>query len=81
MVTHVLGLREVPETLMNFPKVPGMKKLCYTHCDIPLMALEDFRKREDEDSVYRQIADILDDNRGVWCKEAEKVLLANKSVW
>ena len=79
MITHVLGLADVPETILNLPKIPGGKKLVYTHCDIPLMALEDFEAKRDEDPVFAQIADILAANRGVWCKEAEKALLQGKS--
>ena len=79
MITHVLGLKDVPETILHLPQIPGGKKLVYTHCDIPLMALEDFEARRDEDPVFAEIADILARNRGVWCKEAEKVLLEKKS--
>lgn len=53
--------------------------MVYTHCDIPFMALEDFDARRDEDPVFAEIADILAANKGVWCKEAEKVLLEKKS--
>ena len=78
MITHVLGLKDVPDTILHLPQIPGGKKLVYTHCDIPFMALEDFEARRDEDPVFAEIADILAANKGVWCKEAEKVLLEKK---
>ncbi|HQE70224.1 MAG TPA: zinc-binding dehydrogenase [Atopobiaceae bacterium] len=79
MITHVLGLKDVPDTILTLPQIPGGKKMVYTHCDIPFMALEDFDARRDEDPVFAEIADILAANKGVWCKEAEKVLLEKKS--
>lgn len=80
MITHVSGLSEVPDIILNLPDIPGGKKLVYPHVDLPLMALTDFEKYADEDPVYRKIADILKENHGVWCKEAEKVLFAGKWI-
>jgi len=31
MITHVGGLNAVPETTINLDKIPGGKKLIYTH--------------------------------------------------
>lgn len=78
MITHVTGLAEVPRIILNLPDIPGGKKLVYPHVDLPLMALSDFEKRADEDPAYKKIADILNENHGVWCKEAEQVLFSEK---
>ena len=80
MITHVTGLSEVPEIILNLPDIPGGKKLVYPHVDLPLMALADFEKQADEDPVYKKIAGILKANHGVWCKEAEQVLFAEKWI-
>lgn len=80
LITHVTGLSSVPEIILNLPKIPGGKKIVYPHVDIPLMALEDFRKYASEDPVYAEIAEILEKNNNVWCMEAEKVLLSKKAL-
>lgn len=75
MVTHVGGLDAAAETTLNLPKIPGGKKLIYTHLNMPLTALEDFRAKGEEDERYLGLADILDANKGLWCPEAEEYLL------
>lgn len=79
MITHIGGLDVAGETTLNLPKIPGGKKLIYTHLSMPLIALTDLRKKgEDEnDARYIALADIVDANKGLWCPEAEEYLLAN----
>ena len=79
MVTHIGGLDAAAETTLNLPKIPGVKKLIYTHLTMPLIALEDLRKRGEElgDARYTALADIVDAHKGLWCPEAEEYLLAN----
>ena len=79
MVTHIGGLNAAAETTLNLPKIPGGKKLIYTHLTMPLIALEDLRKRGEElgDARYTALADIVDAHKGLWCPEAEEYLLAN----
>ena len=77
MVTHIGGLDAVAETTLNLPKIPGGKKLIYTHLEMPLTALTDLRAKGAEDSRYTALADIVDAHKGLWCPEAEEYLLAN----
>lgn len=79
MITHIGGLDAAAETTLNLPKIPGGKKLIYTHLTMPLIALEDLRKRGEElgDARYTVLADIVDAHKGLWCPEAEEYLLAN----
>ena len=79
MVTHIGGLDAAAETTLNLPKIPGGKKLIYTHLSMPLVALEDLRKtgEETKDARYTELADIVDAHKGLWCPEAEEYLLAN----
>ena len=44
MVTHIGGLDAAAETTLNLPKIPGGKKLIYTHLSMPLTALDELRK-------------------------------------
>lgn len=79
MVTHIGGLDAAAETTLNLPKIPGGKKLIYTHLSMPLTALEDLRKagKEQGDERYEALADIVDAHKGLWCPEAEEYLLNN----
>ena len=67
------------ETTLNLPKIPGGKKLIYTHLTMPLIALTDLRAKgeQDNDPRYTALADIVDAHNGLWCPEAEEYLLAN----
>lgn len=77
MVTHIGGLDAVAKTTCTLPKIPGGKKLIYTHIEMPLIALTDLRTRADKDPRYAGLADIVDANNGLWSLEAERFLLAN----
>lgn len=79
MVTHIGGLDSVADTTLNLPKIPGGKKLIYTHLSMPLTALTDLRAKGETDGDKRLIAlaDIVDAHQGLWCLEAEEYLLEN----
>ena len=79
MVTHIGGLDAAAETTLNLPKIPGGKKLIYTHLEMPLTALTDLRAQGEakNDKRYLALADIVEANKGLWCPEAEEYLLAN----
>jgi len=77
MVTHIGGLGCVPETTLNLPRIPGGKKLIYTHAQMPLMALDDLRAHAWENPDYAALADIVDAHNGLWSAEAEEFLLGH----
>jgi threonine dehydrogenase-like Zn-dependent dehydrogenase len=77
LVTHVGGLNAVPETTLNLDKIPGGKKLVYTHKNIPLTAIADFAEKGKTDPFWKTLADITGKNNQLWCKEAEDYLLKN----
>ncbi|MDO4479607.1 MAG: zinc-binding dehydrogenase [Erysipelotrichaceae bacterium] len=77
MVTHIGGLDAAAHTTLNLPKIPGGKKLIYTHLNMPLTALTDLRAKGNEDQRYIELADIVDAHNGLWCPEAEEYLLEN----
>lgn len=79
LVTHVGGLNCVPETTLNLPKIPGGKKLIYTHIDMPLTAIADFGELGKTDPLFAKLHEICEANNGLWCLEAEKVLLEAKA--
>ncbi|GHT80586.1 oxidoreductase [Spirochaetia bacterium] len=77
LITHVGGLNVVPETTINLDKIPGGKKLVYTHKNLPLVAIADFQERGKTEPFYKALGEITAGNKGLWCKEAEEYLLKN----
>jgi threonine dehydrogenase-like Zn-dependent dehydrogenase len=73
MITHVGGLDAVVDTTLNLPRIPGGKKLIYTHKKYPLTALEDFATRKD--TFSQELALIIGKNDGLWSAEAETYFL------
>ena len=77
MLTHIGGLTSAAETILNLPKIPGGKKIIYTQIDMPLIAIEDFRKHANDDQRYSALADICESNNNLWSLEAEQYLIEN----
>ncbi len=75
MVTHVGGLDSVADTVLNLPKIPGGKKLIYTHIKLPLTAIDDFDKLGKEEALFKALSEITKKNNGLWSAEAEAYLL------
>ncbi len=77
MVTHIGGLNSVAETTLNLPKIPGGKKLIYTHLDMELTAIENFEEKGKTEPFFAALSEIVNRNNGIWCAEAERYLLNN----
>jgi threonine dehydrogenase-like Zn-dependent dehydrogenase len=77
MVTHVGGLNAVAATTIDLDKIPGGKKLIYTHKNLPLVAIADFTERGKSEPFYAELARLADKHGGLWSKEAEDYLLAH----
>ncbi|MDL2229726.1 zinc-binding dehydrogenase [Treponema sp. OttesenSCG-928-L16] len=77
MVTHIGGLNAVPEATIKLDKIPGGKKLVYTHKKLDLTAIDDFAEKGRTDPFYADLAEICGRHKGLWNKEAEDYLLAN----
>lgn len=74
-ITHIGGLDAVVDTTLYLKKMPGEKKIIYTHISMPLTAIEDFRKLGKDDPLFEQLADACDEAGGFWNKKAEDILL------
>ena len=77
IVSHILGLNAVEETLYAMEKPNGAKKVCYNELDLPLSAIDDLEELGKDNELYRELAVIVKRNGGMWCAEAEKYLLAH----
>lgn len=77
LVSHILGLNAVSDTLFAMEKPSGAKKVCYNELDLPLIAISDLKELGKENELYRVLGEIVERNGGIWCAEAENYLLAN----
>lgn len=77
LVSHILGLGALKETLFAMEKPNGAKKICYNDIDIPLVAIDELEELGKTNELWRELAKIVKKNGGLWCAEAEKYLLAN----
>ena len=77
MITHIGGMDAVIDTTLNFPRMPGGKKLIYPHIDLPLTALAELEEKGAEDKRFAALAQIVQAHNGLWCAEAEAYLLAH----
>ncbi|MGD9931189.1 MAG: zinc-binding dehydrogenase [Mangrovibacterium sp.] len=77
LVTHIGGLNAVIDTTLHLPEIPGGKKLIYTHKDIPLTAISEFKEKGKSDPFFAQLHEICQRNNELWSVEAEEFLLAN----
>jgi threonine dehydrogenase-like Zn-dependent dehydrogenase len=76
MVTHIGGLNAVVRTTIDLDKIPGGKKLIYTHKKLDLTAIDDFENKGKTDPFYRKLGELCKAHKGLWNKEAEDYLLA-----
>ncbi len=77
MITHIGGLNAVPRTTIDLDKIPGGKKLIYTHKNFELTAIADFAEKGKTNPFFAELAEICSRHRGLWNQEAESYLLAN----
>ena len=57
---------------------PPVKWEQYAHqLDLPLIAVADLAKLGETNDLYKNLAEIVERNGGIWCAEAEEYLLAN----
>lgn len=77
MISHILGLNDYTDTVAAMEHPGGAKKLCYTHIDLPIAAIDDLSELGKADPMMAELAKIVEANGGLWCVEAEQYLLAN----
>jgi threonine dehydrogenase-like Zn-dependent dehydrogenase len=77
LVTHIGGLDAVIETTKHLPDIPGGKKLIYTNILMPLTGIADFEAKGKSDLLFRELAVLVGNNKGLWNPEAEEYLINN----
>ncbi|MCD8101544.1 MAG: zinc-binding dehydrogenase [Alistipes sp.] len=81
LVTHVGGLNAVIDTTMNLPKIPGGKKLIYTHIEMPLTPIDTFGELGKSNPAFAHLHELCERYKGLWNVEAERYLLANPEAF
>ena len=77
MITHIGGLDAAVDATINLDKIPGGKKLIYTHKKLPLTAIDDFGEKGKTDPFFAKLAEICGRHSKLWNVEAENYLLKN----
>jgi len=77
LVSHILGLKNVPDAIFAMEKPGGAKKVCYTHLDIPMIEVDRLADYSGIDPMYGALDEIVKKNGGAWCAEAEAYLLSH----
>lgn len=77
MITHVGGMNVAADTILNLDKIPGGKKLMYTHKKLPLFAIADLPELAKESKFYADLAEICGRHKQMWNREAEQYVLKN----
>lgn len=75
IATHIMGLNAVCDTVLDLPNIPGGKKICYSQKNYPLVPVEELKNKSGE--FEKELAAIVEENGGIWCKEAEEFFLKN----
>ena len=75
MITHIGGLDSVVDTVLNYPKIPGGKKMIYVHHEMPLTPIAELASIAHLDPKYKVLGDIVKAHNNLWTKEAEDYLL------
>ena len=77
MVSHIMGMDSVPDSIFAMKTPSGAKKMCYNELDIPCIEISKLAEYGKSDPLYRELARIVEQNGGRWCTQAEKYLLEN----
>lgn len=77
LVSHILGLNATIDAVISMGKPDGAKKVCYTGLNLPLVAIDDFEELGKTNPMFKKLDEIVKQNGGLWCAEAEEYLLEN----
>ena len=71
IATHIMGLNDVCESIMQLPQLPGGKKIVYSQKNYPITDVQNFSDGEME----QQLQAIVKKHNGLWSAEAEAFFL------
>ena len=71
IATHIMGLNDVCESIMQLPQLPGGKKIVYSQKNYPITDVQTFAGGKFEQTLKA----IVETHGGLWSAEAEKYFL------
>ena len=71
IATHIMGLNDVCESIMQLPQLPGGKKIVYSQKNYPITDVQTFSDGEMEQTLKA----IVEKHNGLWSAEAESYFL------
>jgi len=71
IATHIMGLNDVCESIMQLPQLPGGKKIVYSQKNYPITDVQNFSDGEME----QRLQAIVEKHNGLWSAEAESFFL------
>ena len=77
MVSHIMGLDCVADSILAMSKSSGAKRVCYNGLDIPVIEVAALEHYDGDDPLYKGLSELVSANGGRWSEAAEKYLLAN----
>ena len=71
IATHIMGLNDVCQSIMQLPQLPGGKKIVYSQKNYPITDVQHFSGGEME----QKLKAIVEKHNGLWSAEAERCFL------
>ena len=71
IATHIMGLNDVCQSILQLPQLPGGKKIVYSQKNYPITDVQNFADGEME----QELKAIVEKHNGLWSAEAEKFFL------
>ena len=72
IATHIMGLNQVCESILNLPKMPGGKKIVYSGKEFPVTDVSAFGENNE---LEKHLKELVDAHDGLWNAEAEQYFL------
>lgn len=73
IATHVMGLNDVCDSIMQLPTLPGGKKIVYSQKNYPITDVNSFGAG----AMEEKLKEIVKKHNGLWSAEAERCFLEN----
>ena len=71
IATHIMGLNDVCESIMQLPQLPGGKKIVYSQKNYPITDVQNFSDGE----LEQKLKAVVEKHNGLWSAEAERIFL------
>ena len=74
IVTHIMGLNDVCDSILHLPELPGGKKIVYSQKQYPITEIDSLSEK---DSFQKHLKELVEKHDQLWNAEAEDYFLEN----